>query len=77
MSLTNLQDNLRLLDMIEDDEDQIIDAIEMAWWDDESLINFALDYDKVKALEEDDVHSLIFELAKRLDNYILGADEPE
>lgn len=46
------------------------DEIDFSWWGDEDLINFALDYDKVKALNEDDSDALIYALARRLDEVV-------
>ena len=69
VAMNNLQDNLRLLDMIHDNDEREFDAVEMAWMDDESLLNHALDYDKIKDMSNDDLHSLVYELAKRLDDY--------
>lgn len=47
------------------------DEIDFSWWDDDALLNFAFDYDKVKLLNEDDHDALIYALARRLDD-VLG-----
>lgn len=44
-----------------------MDEITLGWWDNDSLINFALDFDQISALNTDDLHALIYELASRLD----------
>lgn len=46
---------------------EVIDEVTFQYWGDEDLVNFALDYDKVDALQTDDVDALIFTLAKRLE----------
>lgn len=47
------------------------DEIDFSWWDDDALLNFAFDYDRVKKLNEDDHDALIYALARRLDD-VLG-----
>lgn len=50
------------------------DEIDFAWWDDDTLLNFAFDFDKVAALNEDNTQALIYALARRLGDVL---DSPE
>lgn len=60
----------RLTQMSRENKIMQPDEIDFSWWGDEDLINFALDYEKVKALSEDDSDALIYALARRLDEVI-------
>lgn len=46
------------------------DCISFSWWSDDELLDFALDYDKTIALNEDNTQELIYALARRLDDII-------
>jgi hypothetical protein len=69
-----LQDNLRLLDMIQETATEL-DSVDFNWLDDNAILNIALDYDKVKQLTEDSIQALVWELGRRLDNYLNGEDD--
>lgn len=75
--MDNLQDNMKLVDMLEQDETVNADGVDFNWWDDLSLLTFALDFDKTKMLNEDNMQSLIYELARRLDDYVNGEETDE
>lgn len=45
------------------------DEVDFHWMEDEELINFALDYERVKVLDNDTKESLIYILGRRLELY--------
>lgn len=71
----NLQDNLRLLDMIEEIFDTPLDTVDFNWMDDHTLISLAFNQDAVDKMDHELKHDLIRELARRLDDYREGEDD--
>lgn len=46
------------------------DEVDFNWMSDNDLINFALDYERVKVLDNDSKEALIYILGRRLEHFI-------
>lgn len=70
MTTRTLSELLKQLDVMTNHNQPTTDEIEFQWMGNEELINLALDYEKVKVLEDDDKEALIYILGRRLEQLI-------
>lgn len=65
-----LAEMIKELDMVRDTSTVAKDEVDFHWMSNEELIDFALDYERVKILSNDSKESLIYILGRRFDNFI-------
>lgn len=74
MSPTLIERSARITKVFQETAPMNPDEIDFSWWQDDELLNFAFDYDKVQKLNEDDRDALIYALARRLHDLIDATD---